>query len=171
MANQAAIEPKQTGSDASSPQVDLSPLPSFVGYMLRRAQLVVFEDFIGAMAAVGLRPASFSVLCVIRANPGSTQTSVSEALGLQRTNLVAIIDALEKRGLARREPAPNDRRSHALFLTEAGERLLADAMEIQAEHEARVLARLRPREREQLLGLLQRMLGDHVDRRVAPNEI
>lgn len=159
MADHTAVEPKQTGNDTLSPQLDLSPLTSFVGYMLRRAQLVVFEDFIGSMAAVGLRPASFSALCVIKANPGSTQTAVSEALGLQRTNLVAIIDALEERGLARREPAPNDRRSHALFLTDAGEKLLADAMEVQAEHEARVLTRLRPREREQLLHLLQRMLA------------
>lgn len=159
MAHQTATEPKQTGDDSPSPRLDLSPLPSFVGYMLRRAQLLVFEDFIGAMANVGLRPASFSVLCVIKTNPGSTQTAVSEALGLQRTNLVAIIDALEERGLARREPAPNDRRSHALFLTDAGERLLAEAMELQAGHESRVLARLRPKERDQLLGLLQRMLG------------
>ncbi len=154
MSDQAAIETKPAG------QLDLSPLTSFVGYMLRRAQLVVFEDFIAAMAAVELRPASFSVLCVIQANPGLTQTAVSEALGLQRTNLVAIIDALEQRGLARREPAPNDRRSHALFLTKAGEHLLSEAMALQAEHEARVLARLKPREREQLLGLLHRMLGE-----------
>lgn len=149
-----AVEPKQTS------QLDLSPLTSFVGYMLRRAQLAVFDDFIGAMGAVGLRPASFSVLCVIRSNPGSTQTAVSEALGLQRTNLVAIIDALEERKLARREPALNDRRSHALFLTEAGDRLLDHAMTLQAEHESRVLAPLRPREREQLLGLLHRMMND-----------
>jgi DNA-binding MarR family transcriptional regulator len=160
LSDQTASGQSQAGSGSSSPRLDLSPLPSFVGYMLRRAQLVVFEDFIGAMAAVGLRPASFSVLCIIKANPGSTQTAVSEALGLQRTNLVAIIDALEKRGLARREPAVNDRRSHALFLTTAGERLLGEAMKLQAEHEGRVLARLRPKERDQLLGLLQRMLGN-----------
>lgn len=160
MSDHDAIEQEQTGNGSPSPRLDLSPLPSFVGYMLRRAQLMVFEDFIGVMAAVGLRPASFSVLCVVNANPGLTQTAVSEALGLQRTNLVAIIDILEERGLARREPAVNDRRSHALFLTDSGQRLLAEAFELQAGHESRVLARLKPKERVQLLYLLHRMLGD-----------
>ncbi|BCH26547.1 transcriptional regulator [Mesorhizobium sp. L-8-10] len=158
MSDHGTIEQRPTSRDSSAPRLD--PLPSFVGYMLRRAQLMVFEDFIGTMAAVGLRPASFSVLCVVNANPGLTQTAVSEALGLQRTNLVPIIDTLEKRGLARREPALNDRRSHALFLTDAGERLLAEAMGLQAEHESRVLARLQPKERDQLLHLLHSMLGD-----------
>jgi DNA-binding MarR family transcriptional regulator len=157
----APIQIERPGtSSASTQQLDLAPLPSFVGYMLRRAQLVIFDDFIRTMASVGLRPASFSVLCVINANPGSTQTAVSEALGLQRANLVAIIDGLEERGLARREPAKNDRRSHALFLTREGRRLLTNAMVLQAEHESRVLQRLKREEREQLLHLLHRMLED-----------
>lgn len=141
-------------------QLDLGPLPSLVGYMLRRAQLVVFDDFIRTMAAIGLRPASFSVLAVIDANPGSTQSAVSEALGLQRTNLVAIIDALQERGLARRAPARSDRRAHALFLTDEGTRLLKQAMALQVEHESRFLRRLGEHGGEQLVRLLRKIVDD-----------
>lgn len=145
-------------ADTSAARLDLGPLPSFVGYMLRRAQLMVFDDFIRTMAGVGLRPASFSVLAVIDANPGSTQSAVSEALGLQRTNLVAIIDSLEDGGFARRAPARSDRRSHALHLTPQGKRLLRRAMALQAEHEQRLLQRLGPERARQLLGLLHELV-------------
>lgn len=156
---QAAVaDPAEPGE--SSGRLDLGPLPGFVGYMLRRAQLLVFDDFIKTMASVGLRPASFSVLAVIGANPGSTQSAVSDALGLQRTNLVAIIDSLEKGGFARREPAKTDRRSHALHLTDAGERLLTEALTLQARHEKRFLDKLGPDDTRILLQLLTRMVKD-----------
>jgi DNA-binding MarR family transcriptional regulator len=161
---QIAIDIRSSGGvDVSPSRLDLSPLPSFVGYMLRRAQMLVFDDFIRAMAPLGLRPASFSVLTLIATNPGATQSAISEALGLQRTNLVGIIDALEERGLARREPAKNDRRSHALYVSEKGKRLLRQAMDVQAEHEARVLQRLGSNERAQLLGLLHKMLDEPLE--------
>ena len=164
MTEQIAIDSRSSGgADVAPSGLDLSPLPSFVGYMLRRAQMLVFDDFIRAMTPLGLRPASFSVLTLIDANPGATQSAVSEALGLQRTNLVAIIDALEQRGLARREPAKNDRRSHALFISERGKRLLRQAVDVQAEHETRILRRLAPKERTQLLGLLHKMLDEPVE--------
>jgi len=148
--------------EAPSPtsRLDLGPLPGFVGYMLRRAQLLVFDDFIKTMSAVGLRPASFSVLAVIDANPGSTQSAVSEALGLQRTNLVAIIDTLERGGYARREPVKTDRRSHALYLTPEGKKLLDKALKLQADHEARLLRKLGKDDSRQLLDLLRRLVED-----------
>lgn len=139
--------------------LDLGGLPFMVGYAARRAQLKIFEDFIRTMATIDLRPASFSVLVVIGANPGSTQSAVSAALGLQRTNLVAIIDQLEERGLARRAPSKADKRSHALTLTAKGKRLLDKAMVLQAEHEDRVLAALAPGEGRQLLDILHRMIA------------
>lgn len=159
MTEEAAVDiGRDRGMATSSSPLDLSPLPSFVGYMLRRAQMFVFDDFIRVMTPLGLRPASFSVLAVIKTNPGSTQSAISDALGLQRTNLVALIDALEERGLARRRPAKNDRRSYALFVTEKGKRLLEEAMILQAEHESRILGRLTAGERATLLDLLHRML-------------
>ena len=148
-------------AEEAAPQAgrfDLGPLPGFVGYMLRRAQLLIFDDFIRTMAGVGLRPASFSVLAVIDANPGSTQSAVSEALGLQRTNLVAIIDTLEESGFAKRTPARTDRRSHALYLTPKGKRLLAKALKLQAEHEQRILSKLGPEDSARLLTLLTRLV-------------
>src|SRR5690348_16351341 len=60
--------------------VDLGQLPGLIGYVLRRAQLAVFQDFFAAFAPHNIRPAQFSVLTVIDRNPGLTQSQVAGAL-------------------------------------------------------------------------------------------
>jgi DNA-binding MarR family transcriptional regulator len=137
--------------------VDIGPLAGLIGYALRRAQLAVFEDAIRSFGKLGLRPAQYSVLAVIAHNPGLKQSQVAAALGIQRANFVALIDELEHRGLARRTPAANDRRSHALHLTDAGQRLLRRANAVVTILEGRIDARLGPGGRSQLLDLLNRL--------------
>ena len=129
-------------------------LNASVGYMLRRAQLAVFADFGATLAELGLRPGQFAALTVIDRNRGVTQSEVCATLGIWRANFVAVIDGLEKRGLAQRISSPGDRRSKALELTSAGRELLERAAELQRAHEMRVCRRLGPGGREQLLRLL-----------------
>src|SRR6478752_9631441 len=80
-----------------TPDIDLGPLPELMGYVLRRAQLVVFQDFFAAFAPFDISPAQLSVLTVIERNPGLTQTQVAAALGIKRTNFVGLLDELERR--------------------------------------------------------------------------
>jgi DNA-binding MarR family transcriptional regulator len=146
-----------TMEQASRSGINMGDLPSFIGYTLRRAQLVIFDDFIRTLEEVGLKPATFGVLIIIDNNPGLNQSEVSAALGIQRTNFVALVDGLEQRGLAERRPSETDRRSHALYLTAAGRGLLNRAMSLQQRHEAHLAERLGPGGREQLLSLLEKL--------------
>lgn len=84
-------------------EADLANLDSQVGYMLRRAQLAVFADFVASQRGAAMRPGQFSILAVIGRNPGLSQTQVCNALGIKRANLVAAIDMLEAAGLVRRD--------------------------------------------------------------------
>ena len=131
-----------------------------IGYALRRAQLAVFDEVIRDFAELDLRPAQFSVLALVGHRPGLKQSEVAAALGIQRANFVALLDGLERRGLARRAPAPNDRRCHALHLTAEGERVLALASARVAAIEARLEAKLGPGGRERLLDMLWRLARD-----------
>src|SRR5690348_15768960 len=54
----------------------LGPLPEYVGYALRRAQMSTVTQFVGALRDVDLRPTQFAVLTVIRENPGVRQSEV-----------------------------------------------------------------------------------------------
>jgi DNA-binding MarR family transcriptional regulator len=134
--------------------IDLGRLPQVVGYMLRRAQLAAFQDFLRSYAEAGIRPAQYAVLTVIERNPGLRQSQVSTALGIKRANLVALLDSLESRGLAKRVPVATDRRSYALHLTETGAALMAKLAEINAAHEKRVTAKIGENGRRELLKLL-----------------
>jgi DNA-binding MarR family transcriptional regulator len=137
---------------------DVGPLAGMIGYALRRAQLAVFDEIIASFAELDLRPAQYSVLVLLQHSPGLKQSDVAAALGIQRANFVVLFDGLERRGLARRSPAPNDRRSYALFLTDAGAQLLARANRLEAAFEARLEAKLGPGGRTQLLDLLSRLV-------------
>ena len=76
----------------------MTPLSGYVGYALRRAQGVIFADFNQSLAELGLRPGQFAVLMLIDRNPGTSQSNVSAALGIQKANFVATIADLEKQG-------------------------------------------------------------------------
>jgi DNA-binding MarR family transcriptional regulator len=133
------------------------PLTGYVGYALRRAQGVIFADFIETLAELQLRPGHFAILTLISQNPGASQTSVSVALGIQKTNFVQTIANLEKRRLVARRRSVADGRTYELELTARGRRLLVRAAELQSVHEARVTARLGAGGREQLLELLGKL--------------
>jgi len=149
--------------------VDLGPLTGLIGYMLRRAQIAVFQDVFRAFAEVGIRPAQFSVLTVIAHNPGRTQSQVAAALRIKRTNFVALLDGLERRGLAVRRPAPADRRSHALHLTDAGKATMRRLNRTVDKLEEGMIRRIGRDRRGVLLELLSRLAegerGEHAPRR------
>jgi DNA-binding MarR family transcriptional regulator len=135
----------------------MTPLRGYVGYALRRAQGVIFADFNHTLAELNLRPGQFAVLLTIDQNPGTSQSSVSAALGIQKANFVATIADLEKRGLVRRRKSDTDGRTYSLSLTPRGRSVLQHAAELQSLHEARVTAQIGNEGRLQLLGLLDRL--------------
>lgn len=130
----AIMQAIATNTSMSESPVDYGPLANDVGYMLRRAQLWVFQDFIRTLTPLDLRPAQYSVLVIIHQNCGLSQITLASSLGIERARLVRLLDQLEERGLVERRPSPNDRRSHAMHLTLEGERTLAAARELVAIH-------------------------------------
>jgi len=135
----------ETRRDPAGP-LDMSALTTIVGYPLRRAQLAVFDDFNRRFAALALSPAQFSTLALI-----------AGALGIQRPNFVAMMDELERRGLAERLRTPADRRSRALALTPTGEALVARARRVQAEQETEIERLIGGTSRELLIAALTQL--------------
>lgn len=136
---------------------DRGILPGLIGYQLRRAQIAVFQNFARAMAAYDITPGRFGMLEVIAANSGLSQSELGAILGIDRSTVVAVIDRLEKDGLVRRMKAPNDRRSHALKLSEKGAVTLAVLEQRVAAHERDIAGALSAAERKTLLSLLTRI--------------
>jgi DNA-binding MarR family transcriptional regulator len=143
------------GAAGDAPRtIEHGPLGERLGYILRRAQLAIFEDFIAACSVHDIRPAQYSALTIIERNPGLSQTKVAEALGIKKPNFVAMVDELEHRGLVRRDASPGDRRSHALFLTDEGRLLIRKLHQISADHEQRIVDLVGPRMHKRMFSAL-----------------
>jgi DNA-binding MarR family transcriptional regulator len=138
-----------------SPPVALGALAGHLGYFVRRLQLWVFQDFVRRLAEVDIRPAQYSVLAVIHANPGLPQAALADFLAIERARLVRLLDRLEKRDLLRRRASRRDRRSHALFLTQKGERQLRRINVLADEHEAHLAEWIGSERHRLLLELLR----------------
>ena len=151
------FEPPEAEAGPEGALLDLSHLSSIVGYPLRRAQMAVFEDFAQRFQPLDLTPAQYSTLSTIGDNPGRNQSEIAAALGILRPNFVAMMDELERRGLAERTRSGVDRRSNALALTPAGRELLTRARGVQGEQEAAIEDILGRGEREALGEALRKL--------------
>jgi DNA-binding MarR family transcriptional regulator len=154
MANSPAAAPLPRARK-SRRDIDLDVLTTHLGYALRRAQVWVFQDFIRTLSVIDIRPAQYSVLVVIGANPGLSQAELADRLAIERARLVHMLDHLQKRGLTERLPSPTDRRTHALQLTKDGQKLLKRAKALAARHEARLTEKMGAGAREQVMDMLR----------------
>lgn len=116
----------------------VDPLESLLGYQLRRASMAAMTELTSALSGINLRPAEMSILVVVEANPGATQSDVGRCLGIKRANIAPLVASLEERLLVERMPV--DGRSQALRLTRAGARAAAQSRKIVAGHESKMTA-------------------------------
>ncbi|CUH78383.1 HTH-type transcriptional regulator MhqR [Tritonibacter multivorans] len=76
----------------------------------------------------------FDVMAALARTPdGLKMTEISQRLRVSNGNVTSIVDKLTEDALARRVPAPGDRRAHLVQLTAEGETRFA---EVAARHEA-----------------------------------
>lgn len=137
-----------------------NPLENVIGYRLRRTQLVTFQEFIDFFARVKLRPAEYALITVLEHQPGLSQTDAANMLGIKRANFVALLDSLERRGLAERRAVHGDRRSRALHLTAKGIQIATKAEVIARAYDDMLVTRLGgPEERDRFLAMLDRLVA------------
>ena len=132
-------------------------LSDLVGYHMRMAQVVVFQDFKERLGNFGITPAHLGVLLVVRENIHISQTELSEMLKMDRSALVGVIDKMEANGWVERGKTEGDRRRNALKLTGKGEGMLTEIWAGVLDHEAHVTGRLSAEEKKQLMNLLKKI--------------
>jgi DNA-binding MarR family transcriptional regulator len=142
--------------DAAGP---LAPeLSDRLGYLLKHAWLGVAELIAAALAPYGLDGRELAVLVVLAAGEPASQQQAASRLGVDRTTMVALLDALEGKGLVTRRPHASDRRKNVVELTPAGRDTLGRASRARDDAERRFLAPLQPQAGEQLKDALRTLL-------------
>jgi DNA-binding MarR family transcriptional regulator len=113
--------------------------------------------FAQRIAELDITPPQAGLLRAVAGDPGRSQQALAAQLGTPPSRLVALVDGLEDRGLLERRRNRNDRRLHAVHLTDAGRKMLREIGRVGRAHDDAVLAVLDDDERAQLVALLRRL--------------
>ncbi|MDT0467366.1 MarR family winged helix-turn-helix transcriptional regulator [Streptomyces gibsoniae] len=134
-------------------------LSSRLGYLLKHAYLRLTEESSRALAPHGIDGRELAVLAVLDAHDELSQLEAGGKLGIDRTTMVTLVDALEDKELVERRRSPQDRRKNIVQLTPAGRERLHDAELARREMERRFLAPLSSTDATRLVRTLQSLVG------------
>lgn len=146
-------------SPATPAKVDFGPLTGLAGFMLRLAQLQLFESFFHDFGAKGITPGQTGILVAIGRNPGIRQGVLADALHIKWSNMAKIVRLFEGQGLVERQVPASDRRAVELRLTEKGRRTVDETVPQLAISDSAATTALSARERDTLLRLLAKLAG------------
>jgi DNA-binding MarR family transcriptional regulator len=139
--------------------LDWGILEGSVGPRVRLLRNALSARSIAVSAPHGLPTGSLTVLALIAANPGSSQTALARRAGLNKSALVGIVDSLEQRGLVARGRAASDRRRYQVSDTPEGERAMQALFAVVNREEAPIREALGKRDTIALLALLDRAIA------------
>ncbi|MGW0801958.1 MarR family winged helix-turn-helix transcriptional regulator [Nonomuraea sp. NPDC002799] len=151
-------------TDPMDEQVTPAPLRLLPSRMLSlvamQADRLVSEGLAGADA----RKWHYAALVALREAGPVSQAGLSRLTGIYRSDLVSVINELAERGFVERAADPDDRRRNVITITTPGRRHLRRLHELIDSLQDDLLAPLTGPEREQLTGLLARLLAHHSPR-------
>lgn len=157
--DEAKTEEADDGSDPGR-QLEAGAAETTIAYKLRLAQILAFRAFEERLAERGRAPRYLGLLAIIRNHPGQPQSRLAEAVALRRSSLVTILDILTQEGLTERRPAPGDRRSNGVWLTEKGERMVEELLAESQRHDAMLTAGNTAEEIKTTLRVLDRVIAN-----------
>lgn len=146
----------QPAGAASGPQrLRDSVLSDDLSFLLARANAISIAAGNAALAEVGLRVRSYSVLALTVGDARPSQRDLAEHLRLDPSQVVALVDDLQTRGLVTRQAAPTDRRANVVVATSDGRAVFERAQVAAGNAERELHAQMSPVQREQLAELLR----------------
>lgn len=111
------------------------------------------------LEAHGVSMWGYSVLVALDRSTIRTQAALAEAIGADKTRIIAILDELQQNGLIERMADPDDRRARILAITEEGRRL-KEAIQTEIQRgEERWLGTLSATDRAIFLRVLEQLSG------------
>lgn len=123
-------KPEDTPGPEPTPQ-----LTSRLGYLFKHAQQALAQFTTPALAPFGLTGRELAVLIVLDGLGPASQQEAARGLAVDRTTMVALLDALEAKGIVERRPAEEDRRRNVVHLTAHGRETFAAALAASDEAE------------------------------------
>ncbi len=129
--------------------------------MLSRLAGRSYRLVVDRLTSAGVRRDHYAILAALEEFGPVSQATLARRLGIDRSDVVAVLNDLERDGLALRAPDDHDRRRNAISITAAGSRALRSLDDLVDEAQAALLEPLSAKERRQFNDLLQRLVEHH----------
>jgi DNA-binding MarR family transcriptional regulator len=131
------------------------------GHLIRRAHQLAYAAFMEETQAFAVTPIQFAILNALIDTPGEDQVTLAGRVAFDAATSGSVVGRLVARGWIRREADAKDRRRKLLWVTAEGEKAVQQMKRAVAKVQTRILAPLEAKEREQLLGLLGKLVSGH----------
>ena len=148
--------------DANAAPARLKGMPT---WLLNQAAVQANRLVSDGLGAADARRYHYSMLAALDEFGPASQATLGRRCGIDRSDMVAMVDELADRDLVERAQDPADRRRNTITITPAGIRQLQRLDELLTQIQDDVLAPLSTAERAQLVQLLTRVLDHHGGRR------
>lgn len=126
------------------------------GHLVRRLHQICVSVFLNEAEDLNLTSVQFAALKGIERSLGIDQISLARSIAIDRQTASNVLGRLEKRGLIRKRD--KDKRTKALFLTAAGEKIIRAMADRTERIDELILSPLSKRERAQFLDTLLRLV-------------
>ncbi|CAM5453019.1 MarR family winged helix-turn-helix transcriptional regulator [Streptomyces narbonensis] len=133
-----------------------------LSYLLDHTSHVLRTRMTAELGEIGLTPRMHCVL-VHALEEERTQAQLAEIGDMDKTTMVVTVDALEKAGLAERQPSSTDRRARIIAVTAEGAKVAQESQKIVDGVHEKTLGSLPDEEREALLRALNRLATGHLE--------
>lgn len=137
--------------------IDTAGLESLLGFNLGIAYAALSFDLDPALRLMDLTPKQTSILWLVQANPGVTQSQLARLFRMRRATIHQMIASLTRKSLLVLESIESDRRAQGLFITEAGKLALVEAQKVVVPIENAFAGVLTEAEMGMALELLQKI--------------
>jgi MarR family transcriptional regulator, lower aerobic nicotinate degradation pathway regulator len=137
-------------------------LAHWPGYLMAFVADEAVARFERELSELGVRTRHAEVLVVIDAEGPMSQRQLGRRLHIDKSQMVIVVDELERRGLAERRRRESDRRANAIHLTQAGADALSKIRACADRENETLFGSLQDGEREQLVALLRRIAEMYV---------
>ena len=133
-------------------------LPS---WLLNQAALAANRLVGDGLSAVGAHRSHYAVLAALDEFGPASQAALGRRCGIDRSDMVALVNVLSRDGLVGRRPDAADRRRNVITITAAGRRRLRALEAVVAGLQDALLTPLSAAQRDQLVALLRRVVEHH----------
>ena len=128
------------------------------GYLANHMARLFAHGLRRRIQPLGLAPAQFMTLLELWSQDGLTQKQLIERLDVEQATMANTLARMERDGLVRRRPHPDDERARRVWMTERARSLHGPATEAAMGVNTGALADLSDDERTQLIDLMTRVI-------------